>query len=153
MSTRAIQRLKKANVPFEVLKYQHHQKGATFAARATGVPLEQTIKTLIADLGERNYVAALVPGDMQLDLKKLARIFQVKQAAMASVPTAQRVSGYMVGGISPFGMHQQLETVLEKSVLNYAHIAINAGKRGLMLQMAPHDILGVLRCKVADIVR
>ena len=153
MSTRAIQVLKKAKTHFEVLSYRHDQKGAAFAAQATGFPLEQTIKTLIADLGNRKYVAALVPGDKHLDLKKLARSFQAKQAGMADVPTAQRLSGYAVGGISPFGMRQHLETVLEQSVLNYATIAINAGKRGLMLQIAPHDIVKVLRCRVAEIVR
>ena len=153
MSTRAIQKLKKAKVAFEIISYQHDQKGAAFAAHVTGFPLEQTIKTLITNLGGRKYAAALVPGDKQLDLKKLARVFEVKTADMAAVPTAQRLSGYTVGGISPFGMQQQLETVLEKSILNYATITINAGKRGLMLQMAPPDILAVLRCKVADIVR
>jgi Cys-tRNA(Pro)/Cys-tRNA(Cys) deacylase len=153
MSTRAIQLLKQANIPFEVLSYQHDQKGAAFAAQATGIPLEQTIKTLIVDLGERRYVAALVPGDKRLDLKLLARALKVKNAGMADVPTAQRLSGYAVGGISPFGMQQRLETVLDNSIMNYASIAINAGKRGLMLHMAPHDIVDVLGCRVAQIVR
>ncbi len=151
MSTRAIQILKKAKVPFELLKYQHDQKGAAFAAQATGFPLDRTVKTLIADLGKRKYVTSLVPGDKQLDLKLLARVFQVKQAAMADVPTAQRLSGYIVGGISPFGMQQHLETVLDKSVLNYPTIAVNAGKRGLMLQIAPSDIMRILGCRVAVI--
>ncbi len=153
MSTRAIQVLKKAKIPFEVLSYRHDQKGAAFAAEAIGFSLEQTVKTLIADLGARRYAAALVPGSKQLDLKKLARTFQVKQAAMADVPTAQRLSGYTVGGISPFGMQQQLEIVMEQSIMTYPSIALNAGKRGLMLQMAPHDIVNLLACRVADIVR
>ena len=153
MSTTAIQLLKKAKIPFELLVYQHDQKGAAFAAQATGIPLEQTIKTLIADLGERRYVVALVPGDKQLDLKLLARALQVKSAGMADVPTAQRLSGYTVGGISPFGMRRRLETVLDNSIMNFASIAINAGKRGLMLRMAPQDIVGVLGCRVATIAR
>ena len=153
MSTRAILSLKKAKISFEVITYQHDHKGAAFAAHATGIPLEQTIKTLIAGLGERRYVAALVPGDKQLDLKLLARVFQVKTAGMADVPTAQRLSGYTVGGISPFGMQQHLESVIEKSVLKYSSIAINAGKRGLMLHMAPQDIVRVLECRVATIAR
>ncbi len=153
MSTRAIQILKKAKVAFEVLSYQHDQLGAAFAAQGIGFPLEQTIKTLITNLGKRKYAAALVPGDKQLDLKMLARAFQVKTACMAAVPTAQRLSGYTVGGISPFGMQKNLETVLEKSILNYATIAINAGKRGLMIKMTPRDIVTVLGCRVAEIAR
>jgi len=153
MSTRAIVLLKKAKVPFEVLSYQHDQKGAAFAAQAIGYPLEQTIKTLIAGLGQRKFVAALVPGDKQLDLKKLARAFHVKTAGMAAVSTAQRLSGYKVGGINPFGMQQHLESVLEKSIMNYPAITINAGKRGLMLKMAPHDVINVLGCRVAAITR
>ena len=153
MSTRAMRVLKKAKVPFEVLSYQHDQKGAAFAAQATGFPLERTIKTLIAVLGERKYVAALLPGDAQLDLKRLARAFQVKQAAMADVPTAQRLSGYTVGGISPFGMQRRLDTILEVAILNHMTIVINAGKRGLMLEMAPRDIVRLLGCRVAAIAR
>jgi Cys-tRNA(Pro)/Cys-tRNA(Cys) deacylase len=102
MPTRAIQTLKRAQLPFEVITYSHKEKGAAFAAQAIGFPLEKTVKTLIADLGGRRYVAALLPGNTQLDFKKLARIFHTKNASMASTTIAERLTGYLVGGISPF---------------------------------------------------
>jgi Cys-tRNA(Pro)/Cys-tRNA(Cys) deacylase len=151
MSTRAIQALKKAQLPFEVITYIHKEKGAAFASQATGFPLEKTIKTLIADLGGRRYAAALLPGNLQLDLKKLARIFHTKNASMADIATAERLSGYFVGGISPFGLKQSLEFVMDLSIMSYQEVVLNGGQRGVMLKMAPGDIIRVLKCKTAEI--
>lgn len=153
MSTRAIAVLKKAKIPFEVILYDHKEKGAVFAAQATGIPIEKTIKTLIADLGSKHYVATMLPGNKRLDLKKLAQQFRVKQAAMTDTVTAERLSGYKVGGISPFGLKAQLSSVLDRATIGYEQVIINAGKRGLMLKMAPKDIQTVLNCSLADISR
>lgn len=152
MSTRAIAYLKQKKVPFDVVKYDHQEKGAEFAAKAVGFSLEATIKTLVVDLGEDRHVLALTPGHRQLDLKKLARICGVKRAAMADTPTAERLTGYLVGGISPFGTRQRLSAVMEKSLLAFNRVLINAGQRGTMLEMAPADIVSTLKAQVAEIV-
>ena len=151
MSTRAIQILSDTNVPFEVIPYAHKEKGAAFAAQAVGFPLEKTVKTLIAGVGGKQYVAALLPGNLQLDLKKLARFFHTKQASMADTVVAERLSGYVVGGISPFGLRQPLMSVMDSSIMKYRTVLINGGQRGVMLKMAPGDILSVLKCTVAKI--
>jgi Cys-tRNA(Pro)/Cys-tRNA(Cys) deacylase len=151
MSTRAIQHLKWKDVSFEVIKYEHEEKGAAFAARATGFPLDRTVKTLVVDLGGRNYCLALLPGDRQLDLKQLAQAFAVKRAAMADTATAARLTGYLVGGISPFGTKQALPAVMEKRIREYAQVLINAGQRGVMLKMAPEDIVAALGCRLESI--
>ena len=153
MSTRAIQALKRAQLPFEVIPYTHKEKGAAFAAQAIGFPLEKTVKTLIADLGGQGCVAALLPGNTQLDLKKLARFFRTKHASMASTAVAERLTGYRVGGISPFGLKQPLKSVMDSAIMNYSTVLINGGRRGVMLKMAPGDILAVLRCPTAEIGR
>jgi Cys-tRNA(Pro)/Cys-tRNA(Cys) deacylase len=153
MSTRAIQTLKKAQVPFEVITYTHKEKGAAFASQAIGFPLEKTLKTLIAGLGGQQYMAALLPGDTQLDLKKLAKVFHAKHTSMASTAIAERLTGYFVGGISPFGLKQPLESVMDSSIMNHQAVIINGGRRGVMLKMAPGDILHVLKCTTADIGR
>jgi Cys-tRNA(Pro)/Cys-tRNA(Cys) deacylase len=153
MPTRAIQTLKKARIPFEVVTYTHKEKGAVFAAQAIGFPLEKTVKTLIADLDGRRYAAALLPGDKQLDLKKLARFFDTKHASMASTTLAERLTGYLVGGISPFGLKQPMEFVIDSPIMNYKTVVINGGRRGVMLKMAPGDILSALKCKTAEIGR
>jgi Cys-tRNA(Pro)/Cys-tRNA(Cys) deacylase len=141
METRASKYLKKKQVPFKTVEYKHEEKGAEFAARAIGFALEKTVKTLVADLGPNGYVLALMPGDKHLSMKKLAKACCAKKASMANTETAQRLTGYWVGGISPFGTRQKLAVVMEKSLFQYDEVAINAGQRGVMLIMNPKDIL------------
>lgn len=151
MSTRAIKFLEKTEVRFEVVTYRHEEKGAAFAARATGFALEKVIKTLVVELDGEACVLALMPGNRQLDLKKTARIFGAKRAAMAAAATAQRITGYLVGGISPFGTTRRLMAVVDREVLGFKEVMINAGQRGMMLKMRPRDIVDILSCRVDDI--
>ena len=153
MSTRAIQLLEQKKIPFEVVKYDHEEKGAEFASKASGFPLERTVKTLVVDLGEKQYTLVLMPGDKQLSMKRLASLCGVKRAAMADTRTAERITGYLVGGISPFGTRQKLPVVMEESILKFEEILINAGQRGTMLLMAPEDIKKAVVAKVADIAQ
>lgn len=153
MSTRAIAYLKGKKIPYEVVKYEHEEKGAEFAARATGYPLERTVKTLVVELERKRYCLALLPGHGELDLKKLAALCGAKRAAMVDIKTAERLTGYLVGGISPFGTQQQLQTVMEESIMSHEEVQINAGQRGIMLKMAPADIAAVLECKVLPIAK
>jgi Cys-tRNA(Pro)/Cys-tRNA(Cys) deacylase len=88
MSTRAISYLKKKKIPYDVVKYEHREKGAEFAASTTGYPLERTIKTLVVELDRRSYCLALLPGDRELDLKKLASSAGIKRTAMVDIKTA-----------------------------------------------------------------
>ena len=117
MSTRAIAYLKKNKIPYVVVKYDHREKGAEFAARATGNPLEITVKTLVVELDRKRYCLALLPGHRELNLKKLASSLGCKRTAMVDIKTAERLTGYLVGGISPFGIRQRLETAMECSIL------------------------------------
>ena len=151
MSTRAIQYLKQRKVYFEVVQYEHLQKGAEFAAQATGVPLEQTVKTLVVDLGAGRHGLVLVPGDRQADMKRVARAYAAKRAEMVDAATAERLTGYHVGGISPFGVRQALPVLMDAIILSHEKILINAGQRGTMLKMSPTDIRSGLGCLVADV--
>ena len=153
MSTRAIQFLKQKKIPFELIKYDHEEKGAEFAAGATGFPLAATVKTLVVDLGDKKYALVLMPGDRQLSMKRLAKSWGVKRAAMADTRTAERLSGYLVGGISPFGTKQKLPVVMEGDILMLDKILINAGQRGTMLKMAPVDIRKALAARVAVVAK
>lgn len=151
MSTRAIQYLKQKKIPFKVVRYEHVEKGAKYAADATGYPLEATVKTLVVDLGKQHYSLVLMPGDKQLSLKLLAKSCGVKRAVMVDIPTAERITGYLVGGISPFGIRKKIPVVMDKGVLEFAEILINAGQRGAMLMIDPTDIQKALSCKVAKV--
>lgn len=152
MPTRAIRFLRHSGIPFEIVRYRHVQKGAALAARATGFALEKIIKTLVVDAGQGRHALALIPGNCRLDLKRLALALAVKRAALADVPTAQRLSGYVVGGISPFGTAHKMDAVMETQLLSVGEVLINAGRRGIMLKMAPTDIAAVLQCRVLAIV-
>ena len=151
MSTRAIQYLKQKKIPFEVVRYEHGEKGALFAASATGYPLEATVKTLVVDLGAKHYSLVLMPGDKQLSMKLLAKACGVKRAAMVDIPTAERITGYLVGGISPFGIKKNIPVVMDEGVLKFDKILINAGQRGAMLMIDPAAIKKTLACKVAKV--
>jgi Cys-tRNA(Pro)/Cys-tRNA(Cys) deacylase len=153
MSTRAIRYLNQKGIHFDVSEYEHDEKGAEFAAKAMGFPLEKTIKTLVVDLGHNKYVFALLPGNKQLALKRLAKVCRVKRAAMVDTAMAERLTGYFVGGISPFGAKQSLPVLMEETLLKFDNVAINAGQRGVMLIIAPGDIVKVLDGNVAKIAR
>ncbi len=151
MTTRGIQFLKRKGIDFEVVKYDHTEKGAEFAAHAVGFPLERTIKTLVVALDSKAWALVLMPGDRQLSMKKVAKAFAVKRAAMADTAAAQRVTGYLVGGISPFGTKKHLPTIMEIALQAYPQVLINAGQRGTMVKLAPGDIAQVLRADVIDL--
>ncbi len=151
MSTRAIKHLERIGAHFETITYKHKEKGAEFAAKAVGFPLERTIKTLVVDLGGARYALALMPGDRQLSLKRVAAACAAKRAAMADAPAAQRLTGYLVGGISPFGTRKALPVVMQASLLEFDRVMINGGQRGVLLKMAPADIANALDARVSDI--
>jgi Cys-tRNA(Pro)/Cys-tRNA(Cys) deacylase len=151
MPTPAIRFLKRRRLPFEVVSYEHLEKGAEFAARATGFPLRRTVKTLVVAVVPKRHLLVLVPGDRRLDLKRLARALAAKKAAMVDPLTAERLTGYPVGGISPFGAKQALPVVMDQTILGQEEVLINAGRRGVMLKMAPAVIRAGLGCLVAAV--
>ena len=141
MSTRAIQLLSKQGIPYRVEKYEHLEKGAEFASHAIGLPLERTIKTLVVDVSPGGPVFLLMPGHVQADMKSLAKALKAKRAALVDTNTAERLTGYLVGGISPFGSKKKLPVYMEASLLGQGEVAINGGRRGILLVMSPGDIL------------
>ena len=153
MPTRALAVLKQHRITHEAVKYEHQEKGAEFAAQAVGFPLARTIKTLVVALDNRSHVLALMPGDRQLSLKKIAAAGGAKKAVMADTKTAERLTGYLVGGISPFGTRQRLSVFMDSGLQAYPAVMINGGQRGLLIKMAPGDIARVLKAKIADIAQ
>jgi len=151
MSTRAIDFLKRKRIAFEVVKYEHAAKGAAFAARAVGFPLAKTVKTLVVAFSDKTYCLALMPGNKQLSLKRLASMRGVKKAAMADTAAAEKLTGYLIGGISPFGTTQPLPAIIDERLLDQDSVVINGGQRGLLLKMDVMDIVAALDCKASNI--
>ncbi len=137
--------LTKAGVAFTLHPYDRHPDAAGFgdeAADALGVSRDRIFKTLVVDLGPE-LVVAVVPVARQLDLKALAAALRAKKAALADPEAAERSSGYVLGGISPLGQRTRLRTVVDTSALDFDLVLVSAGKRGLQVELAPADLLGV----------
>ncbi|HEX4298097.1 MAG TPA: Cys-tRNA(Pro) deacylase [Devosia sp.] len=120
------------------------------AAEALGIEAAQTFKTLMLEVDGKP-VCAVIPADMEASLKKVAAVFSGKSAAMMKVPDAERVTGYKVGGIGPFGQKRQVPTAFDETIGLWDSIYINAGQRGLLLSIAPADAVKAAEGKVADL--
>lgn len=122
------------------------------AAEALGVPERRVFKTLLARADDR-FVVAIVPVDQLVSLKALANALSVKRCEMARPEDAQRVTGYVVGGISPFGQKKSLDTVIDESCTTFETIFVSGGRRGLDLEVSPDDLVEVLRARIAAIAQ
>lgn len=120
------------------------------AAEALGIEASQTFKTLMMEVDGKP-VCAVIPSDAEASLKKVAACFSGKSAAMMKVPDAERLTGYKVGGIGPFGQKRKVPTALDETAELYDIIYINAGQRGLLLSIAPADAAKAAEMKIADL--
>ena len=123
------------------------------AANLMGVEPGQVLKTLMAVVDERTLVTTLIPAHRELDLKAVASAVGGKRAALADVRQAERATGYVKGGISPFGQRQRSPAVIDRSVLEHTSVFVNGGRRGLEIELAPRDLIAALDATVAAIAR
>jgi Cys-tRNA(Pro)/Cys-tRNA(Cys) deacylase len=145
--------LAKQKVDHTLHSYEHDPRSESYgleAANALGIAPERVFKTLLADVDGR-LVVGIVPVVAQLDLKALAAAVGGKRAKMAEVAAAERVTGYVAGGISPFGQRKRLPTVLDASAKTFDTMHCSAGRRGLEVELAPADLVRLLDAKVAAI--
>jgi Cys-tRNA(Pro)/Cys-tRNA(Cys) deacylase len=150
-STRGTLALDRHAVDYERHPYEHRVKGAAYAAEALGIDPARLAKTLVASI-DGDPVFALVPGDRELSLKALARIAGGRSAALVEPRDAERLTGYVVGGISPFGARKQLPVYAERSWLEHPQVALNGGARGLIVELASDDLVRVLEATPGDLV-
>ncbi len=122
------------------------------AAHALGVEPDRVFKTLMAVV-DGELTVTIVPVTCTLDLKALATARGAKKAAMAEVAVAERVTGYVAGGISPLGQRQAHPTVIDESVELYDTVLVSGGRRGLDVELAPADLVRLTTATLADIAR
>ncbi len=153
MTTRGISKLQEREVEFAVLRYRFEHRGrvARAAAEAIGFPPEQVVKSIVfsVDLGE--FVFALIGGDAEVGARKLGRAIGRKHAEPAAPRDAQRITGYLVGGISPLGAKSLLPVVLDATTAMHHELIINAGGRGVLVRLKTDDLVDVTNAVVADI--
>src|SRR5262249_55225890 len=153
-TTRATQMLQKSGIAFTVHSYAYDAgaEGVGLrAAEALAQPPGRMLKTLMARV-EGQPVCVIVPSDRELSMKKLAVAFGGKSAQMLPPADAERISGYKVGGISPFGQMRKLRTAMEQDSLVHEFVFINGGRRGLQVRLDPRDALRLLDGVAAPLV-
>jgi Cys-tRNA(Pro)/Cys-tRNA(Cys) deacylase len=144
-ATRAAQA---AGIEHVVHEYVHDPTAASYAleaAEALGIEPARVLKTLVvaADGGADGLTVCIVPAAATLDLKAVG-----KRAAMAPTERAERVTGYVAGGISPLGQRRVLPTLVDESALAHETVFVSAGRRGLELELAPSDLVALTRAQV-----
>lgn len=152
--TPAIVALEQAGVAYRVHEFDAEPAQRGFgqaAADALGVEQERVFKTLIATVDDQRQVVGIVPVSGQLSLKELAAAVDGKRAEMCPPDTAERITGYVVGGISPFGQKRHLQVVIDETCVLFDTIFVSGGRRGLDIEIAPDDLIRVLDARVAPI--
>ena len=154
MKTRGMEFLEKKGIDYKVYFYDHKVKGAEFAAEQTGIELERMIKTLVVcDVKGKDFYFVLMPGDKSVDMKKLAKCLGLKKMRMSTVDEAQKLTNYLVGGISPFGAKASLPVVMEKSLEKFEKVGINGGGRGVIVELALNDLKTILKPEVCEVAK
>ncbi len=152
--TRATRMLEQAGIAFTVHSYDYDPDAASIglqAAQALGEPPDRVLKTLMA-LVDGKPACVVVPSDREVSMKKLAAALQAKAAQMMKPADAERLTGYRVGGISPFGQIRAVPTVFEAAALAHELVYLNGGQRGLQVRVAPADAVAAAKAIVAPVV-
>ena len=151
-ATPAIRQLRAANAAFDLLPYAYVEHGGTrVASDALGIPEHACVKTLVMETPDKKPLVVLMHGDREVSLKQLARVLGVKSVAPCDPATAERHSGYQVGGTSPFGLRKPMPVYAERTLLELPEIWINAGRRGLLFKIAPALLVKLLNAQPVEV--
>ena len=143
--TPAVRALRGAGVPFTEHLYRYEEHGGTrVSARELGVDEHAVVKTLVMEDDARSPLIVLMHGDLEVSTKQLARAIGRKHVEPCKPDVANRHSGYLVGGTSPFGTRKAMPVYVERTILDLPRIYINGGARGFLVGLAPADLVRVL---------
>jgi Cys-tRNA(Pro) deacylase len=147
----AVPILRKHNVAFTEHEYRYEERGGTaVSSRELGVDEHSVIKTLVMEDENKKPLLVLMHGDREVSTKNLARQIGAKTVSPCAPDVAQRHTGYMVGGTSPFGTRKTLPIFMEKTIAELDRLYINGGRRGFLVSMAPADLIRVLSPTLVD---
>ncbi|MEY3283475.1 MAG: Cys-tRNA(Pro) deacylase [Acidobacteriota bacterium] len=142
MKTIAARMLDQMKIAYELRSYEvdESELDAITVARKVGMPPEATFKTLVARGDRSGVVMACIPGNAELDLKKMAAVTGNKRLELVAVKEIQSLTGYIRGGVSPLGSKKRYPLFLDQSALNHEKLSVSAGQRGLQMILAPEDL-------------
>lgn len=152
--TNAVRLLEAQKISFELSTYEVDEDdlSAEHLAVTLGVEPERVFKTLVLVNQDNQYLVAVIPGNAQVDLKKLAQISSSKKCEMIPMKDLLAVTGYIRGGCSPIGMKKQFPTYIEESAQLFDSIIISAGKRGLQIVIHSDDLRNIVDAVYADLI-
>ena len=153
--TNAARLLDSLSIPYQLQAYEVDPEDLTAisVARKIGLPVEQVFKTLLTITGPDQYAFAVIPGDAELDFKKLARAAGARKAEMVSLKDVQPLTGYIRGGVTVFGAKKDFPVFADETIELFDFISVSAGQRGTQILLAPQDYLRVAKATVADLTK
>jgi len=153
--TNAARLLDTLGIPYELRPYEVDPEDLTAisVARKIGLPPEQVFKTLLAHTNTGEHVFAVIPGDAELDLKKLAHAAGAKKAELASLKEVEPLTGYIRGGVTVMGAKKPFPAFADETIQLFDQISISAGQRGLQLLLAPSNYLRAAAATLADLTK
>ena len=155
MRTNAARFLDTLKIPYELREYhvQPEEFSAVLVAEKIGLPPDQVFKTLLCVTHEREHVFAVVPGNEELDFKKLAQAAGTRKTEMVSVKNVQPLTGYIRGGVTVFGARKNFPVYADETIEIFDTISVSAGTRGLQMLLTPADYLRAAEATVAPLAR
>ena len=152
--TNAVRLLDRAKIAYELVSYEVDEENlaAIHVAEQLGENIEQVFKTLVLR-GDRNGVfVCVIPGDREVNLKMAAKVSGNKSVEMLHMKELLSTTGYIRGGCSPIGMKKEFPTYIHTTCLDFDHIYVSAGMRGLQLRIAPRDLVAYTHAVVCDLL-
>ncbi len=150
--TPAIRVLRERKIEFEPHVFEYVEKGGTkHLAEVLKVDEHAVIKTLVFETNEKKPLIVLMHGNLQVSTKELARQLKVKSVAPVSPEKANKLTGYLVGGTSPFGIKTKMPVYIEKTIFDLPKIYINGGKRGFLVSLDPKVLEDILKIERVEI--
>jgi Cys-tRNA(Pro)/Cys-tRNA(Cys) deacylase len=155
MKTNAARILESLGIAYTLQEYEvdPDDLSAIAVARKIGLPVEQVFKTLLTTTGPEQYTFAVIPGDAELDFKKLARAAGARKAEMVSLKDVQPLTGYIRGGVTVFGAKKDFPIFADETIELFDFISVSAGQRGTQILLAPQDYLRAAKATVADLTK
>jgi Cys-tRNA(Pro)/Cys-tRNA(Cys) deacylase len=153
--TNAARLLDSLGIPYELRPYEvdPDDLSAISVARKIGLPPEQVFKTLLTHSNTGDHLFAVIPGDTELDLKKLAHAASVKKIELASLKDVEPLTGYVRGGVTVFGAKKPFPAFADETIELFDIISVSAGQRGLQLILSPADFLRAAEATLADLTK
>jgi Cys-tRNA(Pro)/Cys-tRNA(Cys) deacylase len=155
MKTNAARILEGLSIPYTLQEYEVDPEdlSAINVARKIGLPVEQVFKTLVIITGPDQYAFAVIPGNAELDFKKLARAAGARKTEMVSLKDVQPLTGYIRGGVTVFGAKKDFPVFADETIELFDLISVSAGQRGTQILLAPQDYLRAANATVADLTK